>query len=330
MSDKVKKNIDVASLADTVIAGRSITPDQALSLLHLQGQQCNELFLWANQIRIQCLGPEISLCAIASARTANCPEDCRFCAQSTRYQTNVQPNTADPADLLQAADSAAQLGVNSFGLVTSGKTPTDKEIDRLAETIREISRRHNLQCCASLGCLDERQARRLYQLGVRRYNHNLETSRRFFPSIVSTHSYDDRIKTVQVAKQAGLKVCCGGIFGLGETLQDRVELAFTLRELEVDTVPVNFLNPIPGTPLADRPLLKPMEALQIIAMLRFVLPDKQIKVAGGREVTLRDLQSWMFFAGASSTMVGNYLTTQGRRAEDDFQMLADLELDQPG
>lgn len=311
------------------MAGRSISPDQALSLLQLQGQQRHELFLWANQIRIQCLGPEISLCAIASARTANCPEDCCFCAQSTRYQTNVQPNTADPVDLLGAADFAAKLGVNSFGLVTSGKTPTDKEIDRLAETIREIFCRHNLQCCASLGCLDDRQARRLYQLGVRRYNHNLETSRRFFPSIVSTHSYEDRIKTVQVAKQAGLKVCCGGIFGLGENLQDRVDLAFTLRELEVDTVPVNFLNPIAGTPLADRPLVKPMEALQIIAMLRFVLPDKQIKVAGGREVTLRDMQSWMFFAGASSTMVGNYLTTQGRRAEDDFQMLADLELDQP-
>jgi biotin synthase len=160
----------------------------------------------------------------------------------------------------------------------------------------------------------------------RPYNHNLETSRRFFNQIVTTHSYDDRIATVLAAKQAGLEVCCGGIIGMGETLEDRVDLALELRKLEVDSVPLNFLNPIAGTPLEDQEPLAPMEALQTIAVFRFILPDKQIKIAGGRENCLRDLQSWMFYAGASSTMIGNYLTTKGRSPDDDFQMLADLEL----
>jgi biotin synthase len=181
-------------------------------------------------------------------------------------------------------------------------------------------------CGASLGTLTAEQARRLAAAGVRNYNHNLETSRRFFPQVVSTHGYDERIATVKAAHAAGMRVCCGGIIGLGESLADRVELALTLRELPVESVPLNFLNPIPGTPFEHNPPLAPLEALQTVAMFRFVLPERQIKIAGGRESCLRDLQSWMFYAGADSCMVGNYLTTRGRDLAADMRMLADLDL----
>ena len=181
-------------------------------------------------------------------------------------------------------------------------------------------------CCASLGCLTEAQARQLYAKGVRRYNHNLETSREFFGRVVTTHSYEQRLATVRAAQAAGMQVCCGGILGMGEGLEDRVSLAFEVRDLGVDSVPINFLHAIEGTPLGEQGALRPMEALQSVAMFRFVLPDRQIKVAGGRTRVLRDLQSWVFYAGASSVMVGDYLTTRGRPLEADFAMLADLEV----
>ena len=320
------QNINIARIAQTVLEKKSLDRTQARYLLQISPEQRYELFYWANQIRLARFGPEISLCAITSARTGRCGEDCRFCAQSARYPTAVQPRTAAVGELITAAQAAVKLRANSFGVVSSGRSPTDDEIERLAPVFSQIAAGNCLQCCAALGCLNLKQARRLYELGVRRYNHNLETSRRFFSQIVTTHSYDDRIATVRAAQQAGLEICCGGIIGLGESLEDRLDLALTLRELEVDSVPLNFLNPIAGTPLENQPPLAPLEALQTIAMFRFVLPDKQIKIAGGRENCLRDLQSWMFYAGASSTMIGNYLTTRGRRPEEDFQMFQDLEL----
>jgi len=316
----------IADLARAVLAGRPIDRDDALYLIQLPPEKRYELFYWANEIRLQYCGPDISLCAIASARTAACPEDCKFCAQSAHYQTVVKPHTATNEELLAAAELAQKLGAHSFGIVASGRAPMDHGIDRLEPVFRHIAQADRTLCCASLGCLTLEQAQRLHALGVRRYNHNLETSRRFFPQIVSTHSYDDRLATIKNAQQAGLQTCCGGIIGLGESLQDRIDLALTLRELNVDTIPLNFLNRITGTPLMDLPPETPMSLLHTLAVFRFVLQNKPINIAGGREARLRDLQSWIFFAGASGTMIGNYLTTAGRSPKEDFQMLADLEL----
>jgi biotin synthase len=325
ISDESNK---ITQIARAVLSGDQITRTDALYLLQIKTNQPElyDLFYWANRIRLARFGPEVSLCSIASVRTGRCTEDCRFCAQSSHYQTDVKPQQLDQGQLLTAAENAIASGAHCFGLVSSGRSPADEEIDRLAGVIRQIVQSGRVRCSASLGCLSPSQAQQLFDLGVRRYNHNLETSRRFFPSVVTTHTYDDRIATVRTALQAGMQVCCGGIIGLGESLEDRVDLAVTLRDLNVDSVPLNFLNPIPGTPFARNEPIAPLAALQTIAMFRFVLPDRQIKIAGGREKCLGDLQSWMFFAGASSTMVGNYLTTTGRAADEDIRMLDDLEL----
>ncbi len=314
----------ITHLAHAVLQGAPINRDEALFLLEADQQQRYELFYWANCIRLQCLGPEISLCAIASAQTAGCSEDCRFCAQSLHHHTNIESQTSDAEKLIAAAQNAKYQGAHSFGIVASGHRLTDDDMHRYKQIVTAITEDVDIGCCVSLGCLTDEQAQQLYEMGVRRYNHNLETSESYFPKVVTTHTFADRVATVQAVQKAGMEVCCGGIIGMGESYQDRVDLALKLRELDVDMAPLNFLHPIAGTPLEDLPVLKPMEALQTIAMFRFVLPNKQIKVAGGREKCLRDLQSWMFFAGASATIIGNYLTTKGRSTEDDRQMLADL------
>ncbi|MCF7957855.1 MAG: biotin synthase BioB [Phycisphaerae bacterium] len=316
----------LSSLGKTVFDGGSIDASDALFLLELKGNARYDLFHWANRIRLERLGPKVTTCSIISGRTGKCSEDCRFCAQSAHFNTDVQSSVASEADMIQAARRAIENGVDNFGIVTSGKRLTDDDIKELAPVIETIQQEGNISCCGSLGCINREQAGRLYELGIRHYNHNLETSRSYFPKIVTTHTYDDRINTVKAVKAAGMEICSGGIIGMGETLQDRVDLAVTLRELSVDCVPINFLNPIAGTPLAGAEPVSPLTALQTIAMFRFVLPDKHIKIAGGRENCLRDMQSWMFYAGASSTMMGNYLTTTGRDIQQDQQMLKDLEV----
>ena len=319
----------IAEIARGVLDGREILWHEALFLLRfpLEQLQIGELFYWANRIRLARFGPEITLCAIASVRTGRCSEDCRFCAQSSHFNTDIKPQSMAPDQLLTAAERACSAGAGCFGLVSSGRGPTDQDIERLAPVITSLSRTGRIQCAASLGCLTYEQAHRLYELGLRRYHHNLETSRSFFPNVVMTHTYDDRLDTVNAACRAGLQVCCGGIIGLGEAIEDRVDLAFALRDLGVDSIPLNFLNPIPGTPFANREPVSTLTALRTIAMFRFVLPDRHITIAGGREKSLRDLQSWIFFAGAGGVMVGNYLTTSGRDLRQDLQMFTDLNLD---
>jgi biotin synthase len=316
----------IADLARCVLQGNSINQDDALALLSADGLPRYDLFYWANRIRVERFGPNLSLCSIASVRTGSCSEDCRFCAQSARYRTSVQNQQLSDDQLLTAAQAAAQSGSGCFGIVSSGLEPTDTEIERLAPVIRRLTASGRIMASASLGLLTSDQARRLYDLGLRRYHHNLETSANFFPQMVSTHTYEQKLATIRAARHAGLQVCSGGIIGLGESLQDRVDLAFALRELDVVSVPINFLQPIAGTPLAHHAPIAPMAALQTVAMFRFVLPDKHLNVAGGRDFCLRDLQSWIFFAGASGAMVGNYLTTTGRPLQRDLQMLADLEI----
>jgi biotin synthase len=233
----------------------------------------------------------------------------------------------DEQTILDGARAAAASGSGCYGIVTSGSgIRSGEELDRICSVIRQIRAEGLIAPGASLGTLDEYSVQALKEAGLVTYHHNLETSRSFFPQICSTHAYDDDIATVRLAKQAGLRVCSGGLFGLGETMEQRVELALTLRELDVDSVPINFLDPVEGTPLAGSNNLTPLECLQSIALFRLILPKAHITICGGREKNLRDLHSWLFMAGASGIMTGNYLTKEGRQPGDDRQMIADLGL----
>lgn len=321
----------IASLVDQIIAGTPLDREQADRLTRVEPERYLDLFRGATRIREHFLGKRVRCCSIVAAKVGRCSEDCSFCSQSAHYETPVKGLTVLQRDqVMEAADRAADDGADSFGIVNSGYGPTDEEIEHWGRSIQRIRAAGRVRACASLGVLTEKQAERMAELGVQRSNHNLQTSRRFFPNIIKTHDYDDRLQTLHRMKRAGISVCSGGLFGMGETWADRVDLAFELRDVGVDVVPINFLVPIDGTPLGEVEPMAPMECLKIIAVYRFLLPDKEIKIAGGREVHLRDLQSWIFFAGADSFLIGNYLTTCGRTAAVDRQMVRDLGLEMDG
>ena len=322
----MKQNI--TKIADTIIAGSRMAEEDALQLAACSGLDLMRLFVEAGRIREHFVGNAVTLCSIINAKSGRCPENCAFCAQSAHHQTGVSVYPlVDEDELVRCAKGAESVGSSCYGIITSGTTINKgDELDRICASLRRIRNETAINPSCSLGIIDYETACILRDAGMVTYHHNLETSRSFFPSICSTHDYEDDVKTVRVAKQAGLKVCCGGIFGLGESMEQRIEMAFTLRELEVDSVPVNFLDPVEGTLLADADNLTPLECLKIIAIYRFLLPDRQIKVCGGRERNLRELQSWIFMAGASGMMTGNYLTKLGRNPEVDNKMVSDLGL----
>ena len=323
-------NPKIQQIAQAVLAGHQLDQPQAHLLASLTGHHLYDLFYWANRIRITCAGPAVSFCSIAPLTLGGCTEDCAFCAQSARYHTPLtSPATLSDDQVLAAADQARHAGAQCFGLVTAGRCPSKQLFDRLLDLIAKLRRRLPIGLCASAGSLDHTQAHALRQAGLHRYNHNLETSAAFFPRVITSHHYHDRLATLAALQQAQLPLCSGGIFGLGETWPDRIDLAFALRPFAPQSIPLNFLHPIPGTPLARAAPLPPMEILHIIALFRFIFPATQIKVAGGRETNLRDLQSWIFFAGADSALIGNYLSTTGRPPDQDRQMIADLALDSP-
>jgi len=308
-----------------VLSGTPLTRDQARELTKLEGNDLYDLFFWANKIRTHFVGANAKFCSIVTGKVGACSEDCSYCSQSGHYKTHVQPSRMNVDEMQQAAEEALASAASSFGIVNSGRGPTDKELDWMEPFFRQAAEGGKIRPCATLGELRPDQAQRLRDMGVQRINHNLETSRRHFGNVVSTHTYEDRVRTIRTAKEAGLSIRSGGIFGLGEDWEDRLDMALELRELGADVVPINFLNAIAGTPLhGKRDSLSPMQALKIIAVYRFILPDRELKVAGGRETILRDLQSWMFFAGGSSFLIGNYLTTFGRTPKQDHQMLKDL------
>ncbi|MBE0537733.1 MAG: biotin synthase BioB [Phycisphaerae bacterium] len=322
-------NQTITECAQQVLAGENLQRGQIDRLVSAAGQDFDDLLYWSNQIRQQYFGNKIRLCSIVPGRLGGCNQDCAFCAQSARYNTHVDktPQTLTDDEILAAAAEAKRNGVPHFGIVYSGRAVTEAELVRLERLIAKITREMGLGMCAALGIINADQARRLAAAGLTRYNHNLETSERHFGRIVTTHMYADRVAAVRAAQSAGLGICAGGIFGIGETEADRIDMALSLRDLSVDTVPMNFLHPIPGTPLGDTPPLSPREILTIIALYRFILPRTNLKVAGGRTLNLRDLQSWIFKAGATSILTGNYLTTAGRSAQDDLQMLHDLGME---
>jgi biotin synthase len=320
--------IDLSELTRRIIDGGSISEAEALLLSERTGTDLLELFLAASRVRDHFLGTTIHLCAIINAKSGRCPENCSFCAQSAHHAANapVFP-LVDEEAMVAGARQAAAEGSRCFGIVTSGSgiSPGD-ELDRICRAVTRIRTETGIQPACSLGMIDRETAVLLRNAGVVTYHHNIETARSFFPQVCTTHSYDDDLETVRAVKEAGLRVCCGGILGLGESVGQRIEMAFTLRELQVDSVPLNFLNPIDGTRLEGTSSITPLECLKAIALFRLILPDRQIPVCGGREHNLRDLQSWIFMAGASGTMIGNYLTTAGRTPQQDWQMLKDLEL----
>ncbi len=320
----------VADLGRRVLDGELLGRSDALVLAESARTHPHELMYWASLVREQQFGREVRLCSIVAGKLGGCSEDCKWCAQSARSAGgDVSVSRCSRGEVLTAAREAARLGAACIGIVNSGRGPAPRDIRDVTTAVEAVSADAEcpLEVCASLGVLTDEQASDLASAGVKRYNHNLETSRRRFAEMVTTHAYDDRLETLAAARRAGMELCCGGIFGLGETWADRIDLALTLRdEVRPRVVPLNFLHPIPGTALANQPALAPMEVLSIIAVFRLLLPGVDLKVAGGRERNLRELQSWIFHAGASSTMIGNYLTTAGRNPADDLRMIADLGL----
>ena len=320
------QRIFIQKTAERVLSGDLLTAEDALRLSTVTGPDLYLLFAEASRIREQFKGSTASLCSIINAKSGRCPENCAFCAQSSAHTTSVPVYPlVDEEELVRCARSAEQNGARCYGIITSGTgIRPGAELEKICRALRRIKAETGIEPSCSLGILDSQTALMLKEAGMVTYHHNLETSRSFFPNICTTHDYQDDVETVLAVKRTGLKVCCGGIFGLGEGFSHRIELAETLRELDVDTVPINFLNPVEGTRLADAAYLTPLECLTIIALYRFMLPAKDLTVCGGREKNLRELQSWIFLAGASGMMTGNYLTTPGRPPEQDRQMLADL------
>lgn len=312
--------------AEQVLSGEPLSAADALRLSEAQGADRHLLFAEASRIRERFRGDSASLCSIINAKSGRCPENCAFCAQSAAHATAAQVYPLVGEDELVACARGAEAnGARCYGIITSGTgIRPGRELDTICSALRRIRQETSIEPSCSLGILDKETALLLKEAGMVTYHHNLETSRSFFPQICTTHDYEEDVATVRAVKQAGLRVCCGGIFGLGEDFRHRVEMAETLRELDVDTVPINFLNPVEGTRLEKADFLTPMECLTIIAVYRFMLPDKSLTVCGGREKNLRELQSWIFLAGASGMMTGNYLTTPGRNPEQDHQLLRDL------
>jgi biotin synthase len=287
------------------------------------------LYKIADGLRRKHFGNKVELCSIINAKSGNCTEDCKFCSQSVYHSAKIQTYPLASADkMVESAENAARIKAHSFGIVTSGDCINSaKELPGVCDAIKRIRKQGRINPDASLGRLTIDMAKRLRDAGLVKYHHNLETSREFFPNICTTHSYEDRIRTVKIAKKTALEACCGGLFGLGETVEQRINLAFTLKDLGVDSVPLNFLIPIPGTPLEGSSRLTQKEILMTIAIFRVVLPDKQIKVCAGREVNLKDRQGEIFQAGASGMMVGGYLTQSGNPPEEDLKMLERLGLE---
>ncbi|MBF0330205.1 MAG: biotin synthase BioB [Nitrospirae bacterium] len=314
------------NLLEKTLSLRAITKDEAVFISELGGANASSLFAAAEIIRTSFKNNIIDLCAIINAKSGACSEDCSYCAQSSRFKTSsaVYPLLSKTA-VLEKAREAKDNQVKRFCIVTSGRKVNKSELKQIAEMVASI-REIGLLPCSTLGLLDRDELQYLKGNGLERYHHNLETSERFFPSICTTHTYRDKLKTVEAAKSAGLSVCSGGIFGLGETWNDRIEMAFEIKNLEVNSVPINYLMPVKGTTLEANAALEPFEALKIISLYRFLMPNKEIRVCGGRIQTLKDMHNLIFKAGADSVLTGNYLTTTGRTFDDDLKLINELGL----
>ncbi len=307
--------------------GRDLSLEELRGLASLPVEDVPSLAALAHEVRLDRCGPEVEVEGILSAKTGGCPEDCHFCSQSSKFETPVRPTGyLDMDQVLAAARETKELGASEFCIVMALRGPDERTIDNVIEATKVIQEETGLNVAASLGILTRDQAERLAAGGVHRYNHNLETSRSFFPEIVSTHTWDERFETCNMVRETGMELCCGALLGMGESTDQRIELLGQLREVDPTEVPLNFLNPRPGTPLGDRSLMEPLDAIRWIALFRLALPEVILRYAGGREVTLGELQAMGMTAGINALIVGNYLTTLGRKPLQDIKMLADLKM----
>ncbi|MBS0204860.1 MAG: biotin synthase BioB [Planctomycetes bacterium] len=319
-----ERTTDWHDLAERILAGHELTTDEGLSILRSDDDELLDLLAATYRVRRHHFGRKVHLYFLKNAKSGLCPEDCGYCSQSILSEAEI-PRYAllNEAKLMEGAERAVASQARTYCIVASGRGPSNREVDHIASTVAKIKDMYGLHICCCLGLLDEDQAQRLKAAGVDRINHNLNTSRAFYDQICSTHSYEDRLKTLQVARKAGMELCSGLIVGMGETDQDLVEVAFELRSLDVHSTPVNFLHSIDGTPLERKWDLNPRYCLKTLCLFRLANPAVELRVSGGREVNLRSLQAMSLYA-ANSMFVSDYLTTKGQPAEDDFKMVEDL------
>ncbi len=317
----------IVALAREVKSGRTVERAEAQRLLELTPQSFHVLLYAACDLRRHFRDNSLKTCAIVNAKSGFCHEDCSFCAQSVHHDTGIETYALMGARDMLARAQKEEGHSKRFGIVTAGKDLAEEEVNTVREAIAGF-RKHGLEQlpCASLGTLGEDSFRALRQAGLTRYHHNLETSRNFYPRICSTHTYEERVQTIQAARNAGLEICVGGIWGIGESDQDRIDLLYEIAALKPNSVPINFLVPIPGTPLQDLAQMSLWDAVKIVALARFVMPDTDIKIGAGRLEVFRDAQPLVFLAGANGIIVGHLLTVKGRPLEDDLRLIEDLGL----
>jgi biotin synthase len=321
-------------LTERIIAGERISREEAIALTQIEGQE-NILLLCeaADKVRQACCGNTVDLCSIVNVKSGNCSENCGFCAQSAHHPAQDSPiyGLKSTEEILAQAKAAESAGARRFCLVSQGRgpkysSPKSGEFEEILATVRQIIAETNIKPCCALGEVTPEQAKALKDAGVTRYNHNLEASENFFPEIVTTHTWRDRVQTINNLKEAGIQACTGGIMGMGESWEDRVDLALALRQLEVESVPLNLLNPRAGTPLGEGPKLDPYDALKAIAIFRLILPEQILRYAGGREAVMGELQAKGLKAGINAMLIGHYLTTLGQPPLQDHAMLDTLGL----
>jgi len=307
--------------------GEALSQEQVLAVLQLSDDRLEELLALAHDVRMRWCGPEVEVEGIISLKTGGCPEDCHFCSQSGLFASPVRSAWLDIPSLVEAAKQTAKSGATEFCIVAAVRGPDDRLLAQVAAGIEAIRNEVDIQIACSLGMLNQEQVDQLVGMGVHRYNHNLETARSYFTNVVTTHSWEERWETLAMVREAGMEVCCGGILGMGETLEQRAEFAANLAELNPHEVPLNFLNPRPGTPFGDLEVLPAADALRAVAAFRLALPRTMLRFAGGREITLGDLGAKQgILGGINAVIVGNYLTTLGRPAEADLELLVELQM----
>jgi biotin synthase len=320
-------DILMAAREQVLESGRPLDEAQVLAVLRLPDERVADALELAHQVRMRWCGPAVEVEGIVSIKTGGCPEDCHFCSQSGRFQTPVRAVRLDIPALVEAARQTAATGATEFCLVAAVRGPDARLMTQVRDAVAAIQAEVEINIACSLGILTRGQAEELAALGVHRYNHNLETARSYFPQVVGTHTWEERIQTLALVRELGMEVCCGGILGMGETLEQRAEFAAQLSEIAPDEVPLNFLDPRPGTPFADLPVLETRDALRAIAAFRLALPRTVLRFAGGRELTLGDLGTRDgILGGINAMIVGNYLTTLGRSPEQDLALLSELSM----
>ncbi len=307
--------------------GEGLSYDELVEVLRLPDDRVQELLDLAHEVRMTHCGPDVEVEGIISLKTGGCPEDCHFCSQSGQFTSPVRSVWLDIPQLVKAAEETAATGASEFCIVAAVRGPDERLMTQVREGIKAIQAAVDINVAASLGMLTQEQVDDLKDMGVHRYNHNLEAARSYFPSVVTTHSYEERWDTCLMVRESGMELCCGGLVGMGETLEQRAELASQLAELDPHEVPLNFLNPRPGTPFGDQPIMDSRDALRTIAAFRLAMPRTILRYAGGRELTLGDLGTREgLLGGVNAMIVGNYLTTLGRDPEQDLALLSDLRM----